>query len=157
VALMTRGDIVIKADDDVMPGAGLAADFERTMAEVGPSILGIHGRIFKGPLYYRNTQMVVSQRVPKTTRVDFVGVVTCAARQYLPMDLRHCATEVEDLYWQIACYPTAPKYIIKSARFTHLPECRDAGRLTGQRSGRDVRQRFYQHYYAKHYAARGKA
>jgi hypothetical protein len=156
-ALLAKGDIVVKADDDVIPLPGLGADFERAMAETGPGILGIHGRIFKGPLYYRHTKMVVAQRVPKTTRVDFVGVLTASARKYLPMDLRYCATEVEDLYWQMACYPHAPKYIISSTKFRHLDECRDAERLTGQRAGRDIRQKFYQHYYQAHYANRGKA
>lgn len=158
VALLAGGDVVIKADDDVKPRPGLAADFVSTMRRVGPAILGIHGRRFLGPDYYRQTQMIVAQKVAAPVRVDFVGVITAAPRELLPMDLKGCASEVEDLYWQMAKYPKAPKYIISSDKFEHLLDvCKDAGRLCGNRPSRAVRQEFYKRHYMANSARRGPA
>jgi hypothetical protein len=152
VALLTSGDLVIKADDDVMPRPGLAADFERRMAELGPAILGIHGRIFHGPNYYRNTKHFGAKSVQNPLRVHFVGVVTCSPRIYLPMDLKQCATEVEDLYWQMACYPKARKYVINTDKFANLPESKDIGRLCADGQARRIRESFYRKYYQEHFS-----
>ena len=152
VALLTRGDLVIKADDDVLPRKGMVADFEKRMAELGPAILGIHGRIFHGPSYYHNTKHFGAKELKKALKVDFVGVVTCSPREYLPMDLRRCATEVEDLYWQMACFPKAKKYIIATDKFMNLPESKDAGRLCADSGARKIREDFYRKYYQEHYA-----
>lgn len=155
VALMTSGDLVIKADDDLIPGPTLVAQFVKAYEAKGDAIYGIHGRKFLGPRYYAQTRLYGPGNANGIQEVDFVGVITCAPRKYLPMDLRHCATEVEDLYWQMACYPTVKKYVIGTKDVRHLPECRDAGRLCGTRPSRVVRQRFYEAYYRRHYAPQG--
>ena len=152
VATLTSGDIVIKADDDILPRPGLAADFVKHMGTLGPSILGIHGRIFRGPRYYGNTKHYGSKSITKPLRVHFVGVTTCAPREYLAMDLRGCDTETEDLYWQMKCYPKVPKYVIQTDKFMNLPESKDSGRLCQSPKARAVRERFYREYYLKHYA-----
>ena len=152
ISLLTQGDLVVKADDDVIPKPGLMADFERNMAELGPAILGIHGRIFHGPSYYHNTKHFGAKTIQKPLRVHFVGVVTCSPRLYLPMDLRRCATEVEDLYWQMACYPKAKKYVIKTDKFANLSESKDAGRLCANGQARKIRESFYRKYYQEHFS-----
>lgn len=152
VSLLTSGDLVIKADDDIMPKSGLAADFEDSMAKLGPAILGIHGRIFQGPSYYHNTKHFGAKELVEPLRVHFVGVVTCAPRAYLPMDLKSCATEVEDLYWQMACYPKAKKYVIKTDKFMNLPESKDPGRLCADSHARRVREDFYRKHYEERFA-----
>lgn len=152
IALLTKGDLVIKADDDILPREGIIADFERHMAALGPAILGIHGRVFHGPSYYHNTKHYGAKELKKPLAVHFVGVVTCSPREYLPMDLRGCATEVEDLYWQMACYPKAKKYIIPTDKFMHLPESKDAGRLCADSGARKIREDFYRKYYQGHWA-----
>lgn len=157
VALLAQGDLVIKADDDIMPKPGLVADFVRNYEQHGDAIYGIHGRQFLGPRYYANTRMWGPGNTTHTTPVDFVGVITCAPRQYLPMDLKGCGSEVEDLFWQMRCYPTAKKYVIATKNIHHFPESFDAGRLCGSRPSREIRQAFYKRYYEAHYAKRGKA
>jgi len=152
VALLTSGDLVIKADDDVMPRPGLVADFECHMAKLGPAILGIHGRRFYGPDYYRDTRHFGSKELEAPLEVQFVGVVTCSPREYLPMDLRDCATEVEDLYWQMACYPNVRKFVIKTDRFVHLAESKDDGRLCANPRARRTRESFYHRYYQKYFS-----
>jgi hypothetical protein len=152
VATLTSGDIVIKADDDVMPAAGLADDFARNMEKIGPAILGIHGRTFHGRDYYRDTELFSAKHIgDKPKRVDFVGVVTCAPRAFLAMDLRRCDSQIEDLYWQMECYPKIPKYIIPTTHFENLPESRDAGRLCGDRPARLIRRQYFERWYIRNY------
>jgi len=153
VATMTSGDIVIKADDDILPLPGIAADFAENMKKVGPAILGIHGRTFEGPEYYGRTTLYGGKGVEESKagpkRVDFVGVMTCSDRMFLAMDLRDCRTEVEDLYWQMEQYPQVPKYVIPTRNFMNLPESKDAGRLCGTAPSREIRAAYFRDTYAK--------
>jgi hypothetical protein len=154
VATLTSGDLVIKADDDIIPHPGLAADFIKADILVGPAILGIHGRKFHGRDYYRDTEMFgksTAKTIDKPFRVDFVGVITCSPRTFLPMDLNGCATEVEDLYWQMECYPKVPKYVIPTNKFADLPECRDKERLCGRAESKEIRRKYYERWYVRNY------
>jgi hypothetical protein len=156
VALLTSGAWVVKADDDIVPYAGLGADFLKWGNELGPCIMGIHGRTFHGPHYYSQTRMVTSKTLAlakaKPQAVDFVGVITCAPRAFLAMDLRRCQTEVEDLYWQMARFPKVPKYVIPTGNFFNLDEAHDKGRLCGTKPSRDIRIGFYRDWYNRNYA-----
>ncbi len=152
VALLAAGDLVFKADDDLVPLPGLAQDFLAAVEAKGDGIYGIHGRQFQGPRYYGQTKMWGTGNTRALTRVDFVGVLTCAPRKYLPLDLRGCASEVEDLFWQMAWYPQAPKWVVPTTHVRRLPESFDAGRLCGDPRGRQIRQRFYETWYRKNYA-----
>ena len=66
VALLTKGDLVIKADDDIVPLPGLAADFIRNYEQFGEAIYGIHGRTFKGERYYLDTRLCGGKNVGQT-------------------------------------------------------------------------------------------
>ena len=131
VALLTSGDWVVKADDDIVPHHGLGADFVKYGTELGPCIMGVHGRTFHGPRYYNDTKMHSSKALVKPQKVDFVGVITCSSRNFLAMDLKKCQTEVEDLYWQMARHRRANKYVIPTKHFQNLQESKDRGRLCG--------------------------
>jgi len=154
VALMTSGDWVVKADDDIVPHEGLGADFVKWGTHLGPCIMGVHGRLFRGPDYYRNTKLYGAKGLSQSQKVDFVGVATCASRRFLAMDLRNCKTEVEDLYWQMARYPKAPKYVIPTKHFQHMDESKDKGRLCGTAPSRAIRMASYKTWYEKEYAGR---
>jgi len=166
VATMTKGEYIIKADDDIIPFAGLGVDFIKSMQITGPAILGVHGRIFRGPLYYKNTKMYGSKGVHKgiyeqtkgiPQEVDFVGVTTCTPREFLAMDLKDCETEIEDLYWQMEKYPKAKKYIIPTLNYMNLEESRDEGRLCAPNTkSREIRQAYYKKLYERNYANRKK-
>lgn len=155
VALLTTGDLVIKADDDIVPGPGLVQEFVRAYELKGDAIYGMHGRRFMGPNYYtRDTRLYGPGNANGIQEVDFVGVITASPRKFLPMDLRRCQTEVEDLYWQMEVYPNVKKYVIGTKNVHHLPECKDAGRLCGTPPSRRVRQLYYEDMYRKNYAGR---
>lgn len=151
VATMTGGDIVIKADDDILPRPGLVKDFIKYSKALPPAILSIHGRKFNGVDYYNHTKMFGAKGLRNAAKVDFVGVMTCTPRQFLAMDLKGCATEVEDLFWQMKCYPKAPKYVIPTQNFMNLPECKDKGRLCADQPGRKIRRSFYKTWYERNY------
>lgn len=151
IALMTEGDIVIKADDDIIPLPGLAEDFANHMNRLGPAILGVHGRTFHGRSYYNSTQLYHAKQLKEPEPVDFVGVITCSSRDFLAFDLMGCKTAVEDLFWQMKCFPHAMKYIIPTDKFHNLQESRDKGRLATNPQARQIRQRFYLEYYVKNY------
>jgi len=151
ISLLTSGDIVIKADDDIVPHEGLATDFQHWMEKLGPSILGIHGRSFHGPDYYHNTKLFGGKAVSNPVKVDFVGVITASPRKFLSMDLKKCQTEVEDLYWQMARYKEAPKYVIPTTKFQNLAECKDKERLCGNAASKRVRREFYRAWWEKAY------
>jgi hypothetical protein len=154
VATLTDGDLVFKADDDLLPLPGLVKTFEFAYAQLlGPAILGIHGRIFQGPRYYGQTKMIGQGKHDVPIKVDFVGVITAAPRAVLPMDLRGCSSEVEDLFWQMAWYPKIPKWVVPTkGLIQHLPESFDKDRLCGGPESRRIRQRFYETWYRKNYA-----
>ena len=151
VALLTSGELVIKADDDIIPLPGLAKAFAENYQKYGEAIYGVHGRIFSGPGYYKNSRLYGGKNVGETKQVHFVGVITCAPRPVLPMDLHGCASEVEDLFWQMRCYPKARKFVIATDRFRNLPECKDQGRLCGTPASRKVRREFYTRWYERNY------
>lgn len=150
-ATLTAGDLVFKADDDLVPLPGLAQDFLAAFEAKGDGIYGIHGRKFLGPRYYGQTKMWGTGNTRALTPVDFVGVLTMTPRKYLAMDLRGCASEVEDLFWQMAWYPGAPKWVVPTANTRRLPESFDAGRLCGNRASRTIRERFYSTWFEKNY------
>jgi hypothetical protein len=163
VALLTDGDIVIKADDDIVPHKGLVNDFIENMKRVGPAILSIHGRTFEGPSYYGSTTLYgakgvdkqIYKNVAKPYEVDFVGVMTCSPRMLLAMDLYGCESEIEDLFWQMQKYPEAKKYVIPTDKFMNLPESKDDLRLCRPNSeSRKIRQAYYQKWYERNYANR---
>lgn len=151
ISLLTKGKLVIKADDDIMPHPGLAKDFLKYQEKFGPAIMGIHGRTFHGESYYMHTRMVGAKQLKRPNRVDFVGVITCAPRAYLAFDLNGCNSNIEDLFWQMKCFPKVPKYVIPTNKFHNLPESKDEGRLCGTPKDRHERRRFYTAWYNKNY------
>jgi len=152
VALLTEGDLVIKADDDIMPKLGLIDDFIYWHNKLGDCIMGIHGRTFHGLDYYRDTKLYASHMLKKAFKVDFLGVITCAPRKFLPMDLRGCLTPIEDIYWHNAHFPHVPKYIIPTNNYDNkLPESKDVGRLCGNKEMRKIRREYYRKIYLRFY------
>ena len=155
VATLTDGDICIKADDDIMPLPGLVDDFLRWHQKLGPCVTGIHGRTFHGPDYYRDTEMHAAHMQTTPLKVDFLGIITCANRQFLGMDLRGCETPIEDLYWHNLVHRAAPKYVIPTKAYDNkLPESRDALRLCADAPGRTIRREFYTKCWQQGYRTR---
>lgn len=152
VAAYAPGDLVFKGDDDIVPLPGLAEAFYRAFEAKGPGIFGVHGRKFLGPRYYGQTSMVGQGSTKVLTEVDFVGVMTASSRHFLGMDLEGCRSEIEDLWWQMKCFPTAKKWVVPTQGLVrHLQSSFDQGRLCASRPARVIRQAFYAEWYQKNY------
>jgi hypothetical protein len=147
VALLTDGDFVIKADDDVLPAPGLIDDYHRSFQKVGPGIFGLNGRVFNGPSYYKNSKSFRAPEISIETLVDFAGVCTFTPREYLAFDLRGCDSPIEDLFWQIECFPEVIKWIIPTKKFTNLPSANDDKCLFRSADSRAVREKYFKRIY----------
>jgi len=149
VSLLTDGDYVIKADDDVLPKPGLINTFIEHSYLCG--ILGLMGRTFHGEKYYGNTKPYRAREIAQPQRVDMVGILTFAPRKYLAFDLRGCHSSIEDLFWHMNAFPRVPKIVIPTTKYEQLPESEDANCLFRNKAARIERERFYQKYYRVNY------
>ena len=149
-ALMTSGDYVILADDDMVPCAGFV---ERCLEHAGAAdILGVIGRIFKGPQYRGDTLFVAGAKATQPTPVDFVGVCTFCHRRCFGFDVRGLHPELrncDDLWWQMKQCPELSKAVILvGGLYRNLPTSRGADPSSMFRSGLDQsRQDFYEKHY----------
>jgi hypothetical protein len=149
-ALMTLGDHVILADDDMVPCAGFV---ERFLDFVGTAdILGVIGRIFKGPQYRGDTLFVAGAKATEPTPVDFVGVCTFCRREHFGFDVRGLHPDLrncDDLWWQMKERPELSKAVIPvGGLYRNLPTSSGADPSSMFRSGLDEsRQDFYEKQY----------
>ena len=148
VATLTNGEFVVKADDDVLPHPGFLDDL-RAHAFAAGGILGIIGRRFNGPRYHGDTVFFKASAVPRPTRVDFVGGVTCAPRSLLPFDLLGCTNDVEDLFWQLGAFPSATKTVIPTTRYENLPDAHSDGALYRRPATIETRGAYYAEQFAR--------
>lgn len=153
IALLTDGDLVIRTDDDIMPKPGLIKDFENWYSKLGGNcIVGIHGRIFEGLDYYRDTVMYAGHMIPKPQRVDWLGVMICSPRKYLSMDLKGCLTQIDDVFWLNEKYPTIPKYVVPTNKYNNkMSESKDENRLCANKEARKIRREYYTRIYLENY------
>ena len=156
VALLTKGDFIVKACDDILPKPGLLDDLIKGWQEVKGGMVGIYGRKFSGPRYYKNTIPVASDRISSPQKVDFIGNITLTPRQYLAFDLKGCLTPIEDIFWHMKAFPKVPKWIIPTKQYANLPESHDKDCLFHNNEARKIRERFYREYYLKNYSGNQK-
>lgn len=152
VALLTDGDFVIKACDDVLPQAGLIQDLTDGWQTVGGGMVGIYGRKLNGPSYYKNTESVSANKIFSPQQVGFIGNSTLTPREYLAFDLKGCLSPLEDIFWHMKAFPGVPKWIIPTKKYTNLPESHDKNCLFFNKGARDIREKFYREYYLKNYS-----
>ena len=151
VSLLTNGDFVIKADDDLLPKSGLIEDFLHSHKLRPGGIFGIHGRTFRNKKYYGGTSGREGRGARKLIRVDFVGVCTFTSRDNLPFDLKGCESPFEDLFWQMKVFPSVKKWVIPTKNYEKLPESSDKKSLCCDPQTRKIREAFYKKYYLRNY------
>ena len=151
-ALLTEGDFVIKACDDILPKSGLLDDLIKGWQQVKGGMIGIYGKELKGPSYYKNTVPIIANRILSPQKVDFIGNTTLTPRQYLAFDLKGCLSPIEDIFWHMKAFPEVPKWIIPTKQYRNLPEHKDKECLSRNNEARKIREEFYQEYYLKNYS-----
>lgn len=155
-ALLTEGDIIILADDDVLIKDGFVSDLYRGWIEVGGGIVGIIGRKFNGPTYWGDTQFFRSSLLKAPQRVDFVGVVYFSPRKHFGFDVRGLPRNCDDLWWEMKVHPEVPKFVVPTTRYANLPEASDESAMYKNPRLRRQREYFYREYYLLNYAKREK-
>lgn len=154
MAHLTDGDIIILADDDVVPEEGFTEQLWKGMSATEADIVGIIGRTFHGPRYYHDTKYCRADAIREPVRVGFVGVVCMARRYMFGFDTRGMGRNIDDLWWQMEHFPDATKMVIPTKAYRDLPSAKhgmfhDRGELHKQR------EHFYRECYEEHYAPKG--
>lgn len=150
-ALLTEGDFIVKACDDILPKPGLLDDLIEGWRTVKGGIVGVHGRKFLGPNYYKNARAVIANRISSPQEVGFVGNILLTPREYLAFDLKGCQTPIEDFFWQMKAFPRVPKWVIPTKRYINLPESHEKNCLFHNSEARKIREKFYREYYLRNY------
>lgn len=153
MALLTDGDLICLADDDVLVKPGFLEDLYETWNLKG-GIVGILGRTFHGPVYWGNTTFYRASFLTDPKEVDFCGVVYFAARELFGFDVRGLPRNCDDLWWEMRVHPFVPKHVAATAKYENLPAASDGTAMYKHPGLRKQREDFYRLYYLKNYANR---
>ncbi len=154
-ALLTEGDLVCLADDDIVVSPGFLLDLERCRAERG-GIVGVIGRTFHGPVYWGQTKFFRASELLEPARVGFVGCIYLASRDLFGFDVRGCPRNCDDLWWEMRIHPDAPKHVAPTVRYRNLPTASDPGAMYHTPRLRAQREAFYREHYLRTYAPEGR-
>jgi len=145
-ALLTIGDYIILADDDVLPKKGFTEDLFRGWKKVGGGIVGVIGRQFLGKRYGKSHFYRASE-ITEPMRVDFCGIIYFAPRKYFGFDVCGMPRNCDDLWWHLKVFPDVPKHVVPSKKYIDLPECRDKTAMWKNPKLRAQRRDFFKEYY----------
>ena len=148
IALLSCGDYVIQADDDVMPAAGFTADLINGLEQTKADIVGVIGRVFHNATY-KDGGFYAANLIAEPVETSFVGVVYCSQRHVLAFDMREMETPINDLYWCIGAMPYAVKYVVPTKKYSNLKTSGDADCLFHSEAASKVRQAYYEKHYKK--------
>lgn len=148
IALLSKGDVVIQADDDVLPHNGFAQDLVDGWGSCG-GIVGIIGREFSGPNYKKDGHFCRASEIAKPKRVSFVGVVYCSGREALAFDMRDMKTPINDLYWCVEAFPELPKHVIPTTKYDNLECSSETSCLFKNPLATKSRQKYYEKVWKK--------
>lgn len=156
MALLTEGDLICCADDDVKPQPGFLEDLYLGWIKTAGGISGILGRTFEGPTYWGNTTFYRARNIQEPVRVGFVGVVFLASRDLFGFDVRGCPRNCDDLWFQMKAQPDAPKWVIPTTKYEDLPSSKDGTAMYRSAELKAQRQEFYEAHYRMTYAPEGR-
>jgi len=143
MALLTQGDFVVLADDDVLPKPGLVQDLYSGYERVGEDcIIGVMGRRFQNIDDYWKTNQIWSHKINKPVQVDMLGICYFSPRRYLVYDFKDMKNSINDLYWTSYVMRDVKKYVVPTKNLEHLPIAFEEGIWTNEN-----RQKFRCAYY----------
>ena len=151
-ALLTQGDFVILADDDILPKPGLIQDLYRGYIQVGGDcIVGYMGRRFKDNVYF-NSKQVYSFQIEKPMLVNMLGICYFSPRKFLAYDLKDMETPINDLYWTSEVMGAVKKWVVPSKKIESLPNCMEG--IWTDKKRREFRLNYYKNLFDKYYVKR---
>lgn len=142
---LAKNQRIILADDDVIPKPGLIDDYLKARIKLFRSpFMGILGKKFDNPEYLKCTHYRADE-INEVKEVGFVGVmyfINTWKLNFSMQGLNHIA--IDDLYWQLLCYPDKKKYVFPTKNYEDLwPTCNDKTAIFKNMDNRKVRQDFY--------------
>jgi len=152
MGLLAEGDMIILADDDVLPKPGLVEDLHRGMEKTGADIVGIHGRRFHGPDYRKDTNCFIANIIEEPIQVGFCGVLFMLSRNLLGFDIRGMETSWDDFWLCMKAWPGKIKYVIPTKNWSNLPAAFDSQSHFHDKNIRKIREQFYTKWYKQNYA-----
>jgi len=157
MALLTTGDFVVLADDDVVVGHGFLEALFQGWQEAGArGLVGIIGRTFQGSTYWGETTFFRASLLDRPVRVGFVGVVILAPRELMAFDARGCPRNCDDLWLAMKTWPDEPKHVVPVHPYRNLAEAKGKSAMYRDPALREQRQQFYGDHYLKTYAPAGR-
>lgn len=156
LAHLTDGEWVICADDDLVPREGFICDLFAGIPAASPAesspVIGVMGRTFHGPDYYRDTKHYQACDLEAPVRVGFCGVCFMAHRSAFGFDTKGMHRNTDDLWFQMRERPEMAKYVVPSKNYENLPSARDG--MFHDKALRQVRRAFYRDYWERNYKPR---
>jgi len=154
VALLTKGDLIICADDDIAPLPGFTQDLVDGMEQSGAGFVGIVGRRWTDPSYHRN-KLFKADLISKPEPVGCPGCIYMAHRMYFGFDCRDMPSRNVDDYWHCLAYKEVLKCVVPTKNYEHLPTSHDDTAMCKSRKLMNERYRFFANMYIKHYKGAG--
>ena len=145
--MLSAGERVIFADDDIIPEYGLLRDLESGI-DTGLDFAGIFGRQFNNPEYIKCSPFR-SDKISDMTFIqmtDFVGVVFICDKwrilEFDPMKIPH--RSLDDLYFQCKTHEGAIKGVVRTKLYKDLsyPQSDDLSSCRDPEAQR-IRWKFY--------------
>jgi hypothetical protein len=161
IALLTIGDMICLADDDVLALPGFTEDLFKGYQQArlrmrSRCVVGIIGRTFHGTPYWGNTKFYRSSKVTQITRTGFVGCVYFTEREEFGFDVRGCPRNCDDLWWQMKVRHATPKFVVPTTRYKNLPSASEDSAMYKSPALKKQREKFYKEYYDAIYRPTGR-
>lgn len=145
IAPAAKNEIIMLADDDLMPGPGLVADMLRMHCRDQMTSTG--GRIFTGG-YYQSRRVDADNITVVYANVDFVLTHACMVykEHLLGFDCSAISWACDDLYVQ--GHLRNLQYVVpRTSRYRILPEASDENALCAQPGATEEKERVWREYY----------
>ena len=134
LAFWAKHDCILLFDDDILPKAGLVADFLKHWTSA--RLLSLIGRKFSGDTYYeypgkKGSRMFYANKIEHLQKVEWVGAGACMVhRRYCAYPIKKVPEfmGIEDLWWEKQIRDKLDFYVIPSNNWENLPEQKDPKR-----------------------------
>lgn len=147
LALLTEGDIIILADDDIVVRDTFTNSFYNSLKKTNNSIVGLAGKKCFGPRYNKDTQIYKSNMISQPIEVEYVGIVIMASRDRFGFDLKGMNKNCDDFWFCMKIHPNINKYIVPTIDYTDLPCSENKTAMHKSAILRKPRYDFYTYYW----------
>lgn len=156
MALLTEGDLICLADDDLEPQAGLLEEMYRGWLSVGGGLVGLIGRTFEGPEYKGGTTFYSARDIDKPVRVGFAGIAFLTTRDVFGFDVRNLPRNADDIWMQMKALPDLAKWVVPTKAWLNNKAAADGTAMYRNQELKSQRANFYREQYLEKYEPTGR-